>query len=176
MDPIESSCVTVWPGSSPESDPHGDCMVVWLSGEHDSSTAAVLSAALQESARVPDSDVVVDLSGVEFMGAATIGVFVHSAGNLRARSREFTLRHPSRSALRIVELCGLAGLLERVPDVARATGPVGALGTWVAVPQSDPNDQSGDGIGPASKRPSNSADVPAASPRHDDSMTIKSKK
>ena len=172
MDPIESSCVTIWPGSSPESDRQCDCVVVWLSGEHDVFTAAVLSAALHEAARVADGDVVVDLSGVEFMGAAMIGVLVHFAEELRARSRELRLRHPSRCALRIVELCGLEGLVISVPDVARATGPVGALGTWVTVPRSDPSYQSGDGIGPASKRPSTPPHVAARCPGQHDAMTF----
>ena len=173
MDPIESSCVTIWPGSSPESDRDRDCVVVWLSGEHDIFTASVLSAALQ-AARAADGDVVVDLSGVEFMGAAIIGVFVHGAEELHARSRELRLRHPSRCALRIVELFGLEGLLARGPDLTRATGPVGALGTWVAVPRTDPSDRSGDGTGPASNRPSTPPPVAARCPGHHDAMTLKS--
>ena len=59
-----------------------------------------------------DGDVVLDLSGVQFMGAATIDVIVRAKDALDLRSRVLTLRSPSVSAQRVVDLCGLADLVE----------------------------------------------------------------
>jgi anti-anti-sigma factor len=59
-----------------------------------------------------DADVVLDLSGVQFMGAATIDVIVRAKDALDLRSRVLTLRSPSESAQRVVDLCGLADLVE----------------------------------------------------------------
>lgn len=45
--------------------------VVWLSGEHDLSTVAALSESLAGALALDEADLVLDLSGVEFMGAVT---------------------------------------------------------------------------------------------------------
>ena len=162
MDPIEASCVAVSPSSwAPGSNQQSSCTIVWLSGEHDVFTAAMVSAALREAVTVDGADVVVDLSGVQFMGAAIISVFVHAEGVLRAQARVLRLRRPSQCALRLVELCGLEGWLEGGSEVARATGPVGALGTWVAVPRSVLVDQPDHGVSSESKRLSSAAQGPA---------------
>ena len=51
-----------------------DRTVVWLRGEHDLSTTAEVTVALARAIALDDADLVIDLSGVEFMGAETIGV------------------------------------------------------------------------------------------------------
>jgi anti-anti-sigma factor len=86
--------------------------VVWLSGEHDLSTVAALSETLARAIALDDADVVLDLRGVRFMGAATIEIIVRAKGLLDLRSRALTLRSPSESAQRVVDLCGLADLLD----------------------------------------------------------------
>jgi anti-sigma B factor antagonist len=97
--------------------------VVWLSGEHDLSTLDALSETLARAFALDDADVVLDLSGVQFMGAATIDVIVRAKGVLDLRSRALTLRSPSESAQRVVDLCGLADLVE--PSSADAQPLVG---------------------------------------------------
>ena len=52
--------------------------VVWLRGEHDVSTVAALSETLARAIALDDADLVVDLSDVQFMGAATVGVIVRA--------------------------------------------------------------------------------------------------
>ena len=59
-----------------------------------------------------DAEVVVDLSGVKFMGAATVTVIVRARDFLRAHSRGLTVRSPSRCAKRLLDVCELAGLIE----------------------------------------------------------------
>jgi anti-sigma B factor antagonist len=86
--------------------------VVWLSGEHDLSTVDALSETLARTFALDDADVVLDLSGVQFIGAATIEVIVRANDVLDLRSRALTLRSPSESAQRVVDLCGLADLVE----------------------------------------------------------------
>lgn len=49
-----------------------DRTVVWLRGEHDIVTVAALSVAFD------DADFAIDLSGVEFMGAATVDVIIRT--------------------------------------------------------------------------------------------------
>lgn len=142
MAPIESLSVTVchrYLVGEPVRGAAG--VVVWLRGEHDLSTVPVVSEAMAWVIAVDGSDVVVDLSEVQFMGAATLGVLVGARELLRVRSRSLVVRSPSRCARRVLELCGDTGLLDRV-EPAALTGTAGALGTWVQVPATHPVDTS----------------------------------
>ena len=56
--------------------PHVAPRVVWLRGEHDRCTAEGLAVMLADAIAADDSDLVVDLCDVTFMGAATVGVLV----------------------------------------------------------------------------------------------------
>ena len=111
------------------------CFVVWLRGEHDLSTVAELSEAMARAIAVDGADVVVDMSEVEFMGAATVGVLCEAWALLRSQSRSLTVRSPSSSARRVLELVGDMHLLDvRCADLLPVAGTADALGTWVAVP------------------------------------------
>ena len=135
--------VTAFAGRNP------DRTVVWLRGEHDVSTVAALSETMARAIALDDADLVVDLSGVQFMGAATVGVIVRAREFLRLRSRSLALRSPSRCARRILDLCGHADLLDPRPvDATPLAGTAGALGTWVAVPATDRIDQRADASAP----------------------------
>ena len=52
----------------------GACVVVLLLGEHDAASSGALASTLSGALDAAGSGLVVDLSGVRFMGAATIGV------------------------------------------------------------------------------------------------------
>lgn len=99
-------------------------VAVCLRGEHDLSTVAEMSATMAQAIAIGDTDLVVDLSRVELMTAATVGVLVRARELLRIRSRSLVLRSPSARARRILELSDLRGLLEAA----------GELRTGVAVP------------------------------------------
>lgn len=86
--------------------------VLWLQGDHDIATSAALSAAIAEAIALDGPAVVIDMSGVLFISAATVGVIVQANVNLRARSRSLTLRAPSSCVRHIFDVCGLSGLLE----------------------------------------------------------------
>ena len=108
-------------------------VVVFLRGEHDRATRAAVSTAIGARVTLGRGDLVIDLSGVTFMDASTVGVIVDARTALRHRGRDLVLRQPSSCARRLIELCGLADLLERPRD-PRAPAQGDALSSWVAVP------------------------------------------
>jgi anti-anti-sigma factor len=148
--PIEISSVTVsrphvmaFAGRNP------DRTVVWLRGEHDVSTVAALSEVMARAIALDDADVVVDLSDVQFMGAATVRVIIRAREFLRLRSRFLVLRSPSDCVRRILDVCGHSDLLDpRIADATPLTGPAGALGTWVVVPATERIDRRADASAP----------------------------
>ena len=105
--------------------------VVWLRGAHDASTDDALRRTLERAMAPGCVALVLDLSEVAFMGASTLRVIARARESLRVRSGSLTLRAPSARARRLIEACGLAGLLAP-GDAQGATGQ--ALGSWVAVP------------------------------------------
>lgn len=90
----------------------GDRTVIWLDGEHDFSTLPALTDVLTRAISAGDADLVVDLSGVTFIGAATIDELIRCRNRLGLQSRTLTLRSPSRFATRLLNLCGLADTVE----------------------------------------------------------------
>jgi anti-anti-sigma factor len=139
----ESSVVTSHRGLVAFAERDAHRTVVWLQGEHDVTTVAALSQTLARAIALDDSDLVIDLSGVEFMDAATIGVIVRARDFLAQRSRSMSLRSPSTCARRIIDVCDLADLLDAdLLDLsplagARTTAATAALGRLVPVPTTD---------------------------------------
>jgi anti-anti-sigma factor len=86
--------------------------VVWLHGEHDASTATQLSEAIRRAVDLDGMDVTLDLSDVVFMSAQTIAVITHANNSCEKQLLTLRLRNPSRSAQRIIELCGLEALVQ----------------------------------------------------------------
>ena len=105
--------------------------VVWLRGDYDISVETALSHTLAQAVALDETDLVVDLSGVTFMDAATIGVIIGARNNLRRESRSLVLRSPSGCAWRVLHLCGLTGLLGPPPVAPRLTGTAPGLGTSI---------------------------------------------
>ena len=98
----------------PRIEREGDLMVVWLAGNLDITTARDVSRAVATAIGRDDIDVVVDLSGVSFLDAATIRVLYRARTFLTARARSFSVRAPSACASRVLAVCGLADLIEVV--------------------------------------------------------------
>jgi anti-anti-sigma factor len=117
-----------------------DCTVVWIRGDQDIATKVPLVVAIARAAQRDDADVLVDLNEVTFMDASTIGAIVGSRNRLRARGQTLELRAPSVPALRLLELCGLAGLVHVTDtDAVHPAGAGAALGTWVDVLPVEPD-------------------------------------
>lgn len=100
---------------------HADRAVICLRGEHDAFTAGALSEAVAAATARSEGDLVVDLSGVEFMAVATVGVLLQARELLGLQSRSVVLRSPSRCAQRVLDLCGVADRFE--PSSAVGGGP-----------------------------------------------------
>lgn len=85
---------------------------ICLSGEHDAFNVDMLAGAMARAAAAGDGDLVVDLHDVEFMAVATVRVILQAQELLRPQSRSVVLRSPSACAQRVLELCGVNGLVE----------------------------------------------------------------
>lgn len=148
---IEASSVTVshrGVGSDRVGDPY--CIVVWLGGEHDISTMAAVTLELARAIALDDAGLVVELSEAQFIGAATVAVIIRAREFLRLRSRSLVLRSPTPWMRGMLEMCGLADLLDPLPtDATLLTGAAEALGSWVAVPGTVPADRGGTASEPA---------------------------
>jgi anti-anti-sigma factor len=106
-------------GSAPLVSRDGERAVVWLDGEHDIATEAILADTLAKTTSACDANLVVDLSGVTFMSIATIDQLLRARNLLLGLSRNLTLRSPSKCARRLLAVCGLTRLEEPSEDVMR---------------------------------------------------------
>ena len=88
-----------------------DGAVLWLAGEHDIATAPLVLEALAEATSADHAGVVVDLSGVKFIDASTIGILMAARSRLLSQSRDLTVRFPSKAARRLLDACGLNQLI-----------------------------------------------------------------
>jgi anti-anti-sigma factor len=95
----------------------GERAVVWLDGEQDIATVAILANTLAKVTSADDADLIVDLSGVTFMSTATIDQLVRARNLLLGLSRNLTLRSPSKCVRRTLDLCGVAGLIAKSPPL-----------------------------------------------------------
>ena len=99
-------------GPAPRVSRDGERAVVWLVGEQDIATVNELSDTLADVVSADAADLIVDLSEMTFMSAATIGEFIRIRDTLQGQNRNVALRSPSRFARRLLDLCGLEGLVE----------------------------------------------------------------
>ena len=106
--------------------------VVWLNGEQDIATSGVLADTLANVTSADDANLIVDLSGVTFMSTATIDELIRARNLLLGLSRNLTLRCPSRCARRLLDVCGLAGLVEPGEDVIRIEVGSGSYTTMLS--------------------------------------------
>jgi anti-anti-sigma factor len=165
MIPTEPSSGTVSYRSVGPHHPGAD-EVIWLAGEHDSSTVAALIETMARAIAIDDADLVVDVSGVQFMGAETVEVLVRARDYLRMRSRSLTLRSPAACVLRALELCAAdEDLLRCAAEPAHLTGPAAALGTWVWVPATARSGRASSGPEPGPDRAAEVAGAGRAPPR-----------
>ena len=85
----------------------GPC-VCRLSGDLDAANAPRLRAVLGE--RLDEGrDAAVDLSGLGFVDSSGLGVLVGALKRFEAAERRFTLRAPTSSMRRVLDLTGLSG-------------------------------------------------------------------
>ena len=86
--------------------------VLRLSGEQDIATREQLCNLLASEFNANDGDLIVDLAAVTFIDGSTLGVLLRGRQWMRERGRWLNVRDPSRCAQRLLELCGMTGLLD----------------------------------------------------------------
>lgn len=111
VDLLDIASPTVNP--APRATREGSRTVIWLDGDNDLATLPTLAATLSRVTDDVADDVIVDLSGVTFISATTLGELIRCRNDLRDRSRNLTLRFPSGCARRVLEVCQLTVLVER---------------------------------------------------------------
>lgn len=82
--------------------------VLCIEGQHDVSTVTALSRALVHAMSWDERDLIVDLTGVEFMDTSAVAALLRTRTLLAARGRALRLQSPSPCARRILDLCDVA--------------------------------------------------------------------
>jgi anti-anti-sigma factor len=106
--PVASTQVIVVLASDPTED-----TVVWLGGDHDLHSVEDLVRAIATAAGAGRSDLVFDLSRVDFMDSTTIDRILAACTILGEDGRVARIRNPSPVARRLLELCRLTDLVDR---------------------------------------------------------------
>jgi anti-sigma B factor antagonist len=89
-------------------------------GDVDSATAAPLRAAIAEQVDAGARHVVLDLSGVDFMGSAGLALLIAEREAAIGREGELRLAGVPRTAGRALSLTGLTELFDTYPDAEAA--------------------------------------------------------
>jgi anti-sigma B factor antagonist len=89
-----------------------NAIVILVRGEIDLATAAVLGESVDEALEfaVPPSPVVVDMSGVDFIGSAGLALLVGYHTRCRERGTPMYLAAPGPAVRRAVQVTALDGL------------------------------------------------------------------
>jgi anti-anti-sigma factor len=98
-------------------DPNG--VAVHLQGEHDAASIDELGEVLARAIALDDRAVIVDLSRVDFMSTATVGVLLRARTFMNARGRSLEIRSPSECAQRTLAMCGASSLFDESKVLAR---------------------------------------------------------
>ncbi|MEJ2890832.1 STAS domain-containing protein [Actinomycetospora aeridis] len=89
-------------------------------GDVDTASAAPLRSAITEQVDAGAKHVVLDLSGVEFMGSAGLALLIAEREAAIAREGELRLAGVPRTAGRALSLTGLTELFDTYPDADAA--------------------------------------------------------
>ncbi|NEB81895.1 STAS domain-containing protein [Streptomyces sp. SID14478] len=98
--------------------------VLTLAGEIDLAESPAVREAVDELIAADRAHLVWDLQAVTFMDSAGLGVLVHAMRAAEARHGGVRLAGAGEQVQRLLELTGLAAVVEMFPDVISATGSV----------------------------------------------------
>jgi anti-anti-sigma factor len=90
--------------------PRASTVVIAVPGELDIANAAAVEAALLAADASGADEIVVDLSGLRFMGSVGLRLLLEADERAQARGRRLTLR-ASAPVRRIIDLAGLTATL-----------------------------------------------------------------
>ncbi len=94
-------------------------VTVTVVGEVDTFTAPVLRSTLDTQLEQQPKGLVIDLSGVQFLGSAGLAVLVETQKSARSRDVELRLVATTRAVTRPLEVTGLIDLFTIVDSTAR---------------------------------------------------------
>ena len=89
-----------------------DVLTVFVRGEVDLTEAGELRAVLSDACNGPHRTVIVDLSGVGFMGSSGMGVLAQQSAALEATGRSLQICGSQPRLLRAFEVTGLDQVLD----------------------------------------------------------------
>ncbi|CQD12088.1 anti-anti-sigma factor [Mycobacterium lentiflavum] len=103
-------------------DRRGSAVLIYAGGEIDACNEQTWRHLVNEAAGVVTSPgpLIVDVTGLDFMACCAVEVLADTAAALRRRAIELRLVSPQRIVSRIVEACGLGGMLPVYPTVDSA--------------------------------------------------------
>jgi anti-sigma B factor antagonist len=96
-----------------------DCTRVTPSGDLDLISAPYLQQVLDQLCRQGHPEIVLDLSGLKFLGAAGLTVFLRADAQLRADGGRLILTRPGRLVRRVLAITELDTVLTIQDDTAR---------------------------------------------------------
>jgi anti-sigma B factor antagonist len=91
-----------------------EVLTVFVRGEIDLTEAGELRAVLSDACTGPHRTVIVDLSGVGFMGSSGMGVLAQQSAALEAADRSMQICGSQPRLLRAFEVTGLDQVLELI--------------------------------------------------------------
>lgn len=103
----------------------GDRTVVSVGGEIDVYTAPQLREKVVELVAAGDVNLVLDLSGVEFLDSTGLGVLVGALNRVRAQDGSLALVLTQERILKVFEITGLRKVFPIHATVAEAVGSAG---------------------------------------------------
>jgi anti-anti-sigma factor len=95
-----------------------DVVSVFVHGEIDLEEAGELRAVLNDACSGPHRTVIVDLSGVSFMGSSAMGVLAQTTHNMAQQGRRLELSGCQPRVLRAFQVIGLDRALNLALDLA----------------------------------------------------------
>jgi anti-anti-sigma factor len=113
----------------------GRATVVRATGDVDRLTAPKLSAAIDRALTAPGTAVLVDLTGVGFLGSDGLEVLIEAAVRAQRSDRQLRLVADTRPVLRPLAVIGLDAVLSVHPTAAAARKALAADSGFAATPR-----------------------------------------
>lgn len=98
------------------------CSVVTVSGRVDSNTAPTFEQTLRGVTDGGQHNVILELSGVEFMSSAGLRGMVSSLKACKSGGGDLVVANPSNRVVEVMQLAGLTSLFNVHDDVTSAVG------------------------------------------------------
>jgi anti-sigma B factor antagonist len=101
---------------------HKRCSVVTVSGRVDSSNANNLDNTLKELLDTETANIILELSGVEYMSSAGLRAIVSALRDAKKKRGDVKVVTPSDRVAEVFSLAGLLPLFETFDDLTAAVG------------------------------------------------------